>query len=60
MLATEHGGGRWSVSLRSDGPVNVSDIAANWNGGGHARAAGLTTGDEPAEVARQVAALLAG
>jgi phosphoesterase RecJ-like protein len=60
MLATEHGGGRWSVSLRSDGPVNVSDIAANWNGGGHARAAGLTTGDGPAEVARQVAALLAG
>lgn len=60
MLATELGGGRWSVSLRSDGPVDVSAIAANWEGGGHARAAGLTTSDDPAEVARKVAALLVG
>lgn len=60
LLATELGGGRWSVSLRSDGPDDVSAIAGNWDGGGHARAAGLTTGDDPAEVARKVAALLAG
>lgn len=60
MLAKEHGRGRWSVSLRSDGPVDVADIAANWEGGGHARAAAFTTGDDPDEVAEKVAALLAG
>ena len=59
LLATEHGGGRWSVSLRSDGAIDVAEIAARWEGGGHARAAAFTTGDHPDEVVTAIAALLA-
>ncbi|HEX9767134.1 MAG TPA: DHHA1 domain-containing protein [Nitriliruptorales bacterium] len=59
MLAKEHGEGRWSVSLRSDGSVDVTAIAAAWEGGGHARAAAFSTDDGPDEVAQKVAASLA-
>jgi phosphoesterase RecJ-like protein len=38
-------GTRWKVSLRSNGEVNVSEIAEKFGGGGHKRAAGcLVTG----------------
>lgn len=60
VLAKEHGGGRWSVSLRSDGPTDVAAIAAEWDGGGHARAAAFSTADDPDEVVKAIAALLAG
>ncbi len=33
---------RWQVSLRSQGPVNVSTVAESLGGGGHVRAAGFT------------------
>lgn len=32
----------WRVSLRSKGDVDVREVAAHWNGGGHRNAAGFT------------------
>ncbi len=37
-----HRGGRIAVSLRSDGSVNVGDLAAKYGGGGHTAAAAFT------------------
>ena len=46
MFAYPKGGGEWKFSLRSDGSVNVSEIALAYGGGGHFRAAGFQiTGD---------------
>ncbi|TAK26217.1 MAG: hypothetical protein EPO26_00680 [Chloroflexota bacterium] len=42
VLFTVHTDGRVRVSLRSDGSVDVSAIAAKWGGGGHRPAAGCT------------------
>ena len=38
----ENADGTWKVSLRSNGKVNVADIAIFFGGGGHVRAAGAT------------------
>lgn len=35
-------GPKWSVSMRSDGRVNVAHVATEFGGGGHTRAAGFT------------------
>jgi len=35
--------GRWTGSLRSHSDVNVADVAAEFGGGGHRRAAGFTS-----------------
>lgn len=50
--------GRWRVSLRSEGGVDVGQIASRFGGGGHRRAAGFTsTGGVQDVVAGVVAAL---
>jgi len=46
----ELGNGRWRVSLRSKGAVNVSAIAETLGGGGHECAAGCAV-EGPLEVA---------
>lgn len=40
LLIREIGGGRVKVSLRSNGPVNVAELARGLGGGGHEKAAG--------------------
>ena len=40
----------WKVSLRSNGKVNVADIAMKYKGGGHVRAAGVTMVGTPEEI----------
>jgi uncharacterized protein len=41
-MSYRHKGGSWAISLRSNGAVDVSLIAAKYGGGGHAGAAGLS------------------
>jgi phosphoesterase RecJ-like protein len=41
-LFKEQAGGRWRVSLRSKGEVDVRRVALVWQGGGHTNAAGCT------------------
>ncbi|MFC1830093.1 bifunctional oligoribonuclease/PAP phosphatase NrnA, partial [Thermodesulfobacteriota bacterium] len=45
VLIQEHdngrGNNRYNVSLRSDGTVDVAEIAASFGGGGHVTAAGF-------------------
>ena len=48
----------YKVSLRSDEHVNVAEIAANFGGGGHVRAAGCTVKGAPEEVLARVAAYI--
>ncbi|HVE98693.1 MAG TPA: bifunctional oligoribonuclease/PAP phosphatase NrnA [Mycobacteriales bacterium] len=50
--------GRWLVSMRSKGAVDVGRIAVALGGGGHRYAAGYTSPDEPAAVVAQVRAEL--
>lgn len=45
-------GGRWRVSLRSKGLIDVSEIAANFGGGGH-RCAGGCSVEGPVSVAAE-------
>jgi bifunctional oligoribonuclease and PAP phosphatase NrnA len=45
-------GGGLRLSLRADGKVNVSRLAAEFGGGGHPNAAGLSLKDVPYEVTR--------
>ena len=53
----EYDPGVWRVSLRSQQQVDVSEIAAKFNGGGHIRAAGFTfVGDRESLIAELVAA----
>lgn len=40
----------WKVSMRSNGKVNVADIAMKYKGGGHVRAAGVTMEGTPEEI----------
>lgn len=42
QVAEHPGGGRWSLSLRSKGAVDVAAACASLGGGGHRMAAGLT------------------
>lgn len=50
--------GTWKGSLRSRGEVDVGAIAAEFGGGGHARAAGFSSDDRPQEIVERVIALL--
>lgn len=40
----------WKVSMRSNGKVNVAEIALKYHGGGHVRAAGATMEGRPKEI----------
>ena len=42
IYVREKSNGTYKVSLRSDGSVDLSDIAMKFGGGGHKRAAGYT------------------
>ncbi|MGN6244951.1 MAG: DHH family phosphoesterase [Motilibacteraceae bacterium] len=46
--------GRWRVSLRSKGAVDVSRVAVALGGGGHRYAAGFEAAGEPADIVRAV------
>lgn len=53
-LIHETGRARYHVSLRSDGDVNVADIAAGFGGGGHAGAAGFSADKRLAELKQEL------
>lgn len=56
MLFRTTADGKTKVSLRSTGDVNVNEIATEFGGGGHARAAGVVLpGDREAAMAQVVA-----
>jgi len=40
VLIREQGDGSWKLSMRSKGEIDVAEIAARYNGGGHRNAAG--------------------
>lgn len=46
----ENEDGTWKVSMRSNGKVNVADIAMKFKGGGHVRAAGATMEGVPEDI----------
>ncbi len=46
----ENEDGTWKVSMRSNGKVNVADIAMKFKGGGHVRAAGATMEGGPEDI----------
>ncbi len=46
----ENDDGTWKVSMRSNGKVNVADIAMKFKGGGHVRAAGATMEGAPEDI----------
>ena len=48
--------GSYKISLRSNELVDVSRIAARWEGGGHVRAAGGRSGKDPRETVAEIAA----
>ncbi len=49
-MLTQQGRDRYRVSLRSKGAVDVREIAAQWNGGGHRNAAGCSIPGTAADV----------
>lgn len=46
----ENEDGTWKVSMRSNGKVNVAEIAMKYQGGGHVMAAGATMEGAPEEI----------
>ena len=54
VLIREMKDGRWKVSMRSKGRVNVATIAAVHGGGGHCNAAGFTMTTDLAKVKKTV------
>jgi phosphoesterase RecJ-like protein len=58
FVQPDHNGVR--VSLRSDGSVDVSEIALQFGGGGHAMAAGCTVAGAADEVRKRILVSLAG
>jgi bifunctional oligoribonuclease and PAP phosphatase NrnA len=52
--------GRWQVSARSKGQVDVGAASARLGGGGHRNAAGFTAIGSPAEIMTRLRGLLAG
>lgn len=46
----ENDDGTWKVSMRSNGKVNVAEIAMKYKGGGHVRAAGATMEGTPEDI----------
>jgi bifunctional oligoribonuclease and PAP phosphatase NrnA len=55
----EIGDQQWRVSLRSKGSVDIGAIARQFNGGGHANAAGCSTTGDLDTIHKQFGALLA-
>ena len=53
-FARQSENGEWRVSLRANGDFCVSDIAEQFGGGGHVKAAGCTVTGSPEEVLRTV------
>ncbi|MFA5039333.1 MAG: bifunctional oligoribonuclease/PAP phosphatase NrnA [Candidatus Omnitrophota bacterium] len=49
LMSREMAGGRWRISLRSKGRVNVGEIAEEFGGGGHPDVAGCFIGGSTAE-----------
>jgi phosphoesterase RecJ-like protein len=49
-LLKEESPTRWRVSLRANEPHDVRRVATQFNGGGHAKAAGCTIDGSPEEV----------
>ena len=52
-----HSPKQYHVSLRSDGTVDVGEIASSFGGGGHTSAAGFTVKTTLAEIKAQIFAL---
>jgi phosphoesterase RecJ-like protein len=50
--------GRWKVSFRSKGRVDVSKLAEEFSGGGHRNAAGCVIEGEPDEICQQLESTL--
>ncbi|HVE64623.1 MAG TPA: bifunctional oligoribonuclease/PAP phosphatase NrnA [Mycobacteriales bacterium] len=50
--------GRWLVSMRSKGAVDLSDVAVGLGGGGHRFAAGYTTAEAPTAILAELRAAL--
>jgi phosphoesterase RecJ-like protein len=59
LLVQPNNEGEVRVSLRSDGSVDVSEIALRFGGGGHAMAAGCTVPGTAGEVRKRILAALA-
>lgn len=58
QLMEDHGA--WRISFRSRGAVDVSQLAAQFGGGGHHNAAGCTIVGDPASVRQQLTDALVG
>lgn len=58
VLIREMGPGRYKVSLRSKGRLDVGGVAALFGGGGHVRAAGCSVGGNLAAVKKQIYGIL--
>jgi len=58
VLVTALPDGMTRVSLRSKGLVNVSDVASDFGGGGHRRAAGIRTDLTPTKVKEKLVAAI--
>ena len=50
--------GRFKVSMRSNGTVDVSKVALSFGGGGHAKAAGCTVDGNARDIINNVAKLI--
>ena len=57
-LLKQQGADRYRVSLRSKGAVDVREVAARWNGGGHHNAAGCSIPGSAAEVRQALVEVL--
>lgn len=57
-LLKQQGPDRYRVSLRSKGAVDVREVAARWNGGGHHNAAGCSIPGSAAEVRQALVEVL--
>lgn len=56
MLIYQNGENEYKISMRSKDYVDVSEIGAKYNGGGHAHAAGCTLNGEPEKIAEDILA----
>lgn len=54
LLCKERKDGTTKISLRSQPPINVAEIAQVWGGGGHTQAAGATLPFGPEQAAQEV------
>ncbi len=54
VVFKERQGGTTKISLRSNQPINVANLAMRWGGGGHAQAAGATLLMSPEQAEHEV------